>query len=133
MAAHLDRCFCCVEAGFAGPTLQSMFELLVGEFIYLPTSITDRKCDQPMMVAMILAVVTMSAGNKGVQAFQPMYKPRLLEFVQGPINLKRRAKPVAAQLVKHSIGAEWRCSPRQHREYKRLIFCERFGHSWFHG
>ncbi len=86
-----------MKAAVARPDAQTALDRLIGKLGNLSAGIADGKCHQA--VPMVMRV---RAGDKGVQALQPVHHAELLQLLQRTINLKRRAKTVVPQLVQQA-------------------------------
>jgi hypothetical protein len=53
-------------------------------------------------------IVGIGTGDEGIEAFEPVDKPEFRELFQRPIDLQRRAKPVATEIVEDIVGASGR-------------------------
>ena len=72
----------------------------VNGFGDIVTSFTQHK-DADFMTTAFMVL----AGNKGIQAFNPVNRTGFNKFRQGPVDLQRRPQPLLPERVKNVIGA----------------------------
>ena len=98
MTTNFDGCLFGTKAGAIGPAIQPSLDFGIGKFVHLTAFVANRESHEPMTMGFVLAMLG-GAGPEGVQAFEPMHQPCLLQLVQRAIDLQWRAKSMIAQLI----------------------------------
>ena len=119
-AAKLDRCGLHRESVRLRQSRQFRFQLVAGKFRHVAAPGTDGKHHGGAGIA-----VRMLAGDKGVEAFQPVDETQFQQLVEGAVDLQRRADAVVAQAIQDGIGAQRAIRIGQRPVDQPLVFCQR--------
>jgi len=101
VAANFDSRVVGMKAFRGFPALQALAQDEICELIDLSAAAADCEGGQSRPV-----IVRPVAGNKGIQALQPVRQTLLTQLFEGPVNLQRGLYAFGPESVENVIGAE---------------------------